>query len=102
MCRPPSAKPKATEPSEISKPSSTSSPETFWPVHPLEIATSLNGSVALSSRRRNRCTNIQPGSPVGGRPFSGDRSPAHPALPFPPRRDQFSHCQLILLCYLFG
>src|SRR5271166_3597597 len=39
-CRPPSARPKATEPSEISKPSSTSSPETFWPIHPLEIATS--------------------------------------------------------------
>ena len=31
-----------TEPSEISKPSSTSSPETFWPTHPLEIATSLD------------------------------------------------------------
>src|SRR5208337_1787027 len=41
-CRPPSARPKATEASEISKPSSTSSPETFWPIHPLEIATSRN------------------------------------------------------------
>src|SRR5271166_1120844 len=40
MRRPPSAKPKATEPSEISKPSSTSSPVTSWPIHPLEIATS--------------------------------------------------------------
>ena len=40
MCQPPSAKPKATEPSEISKPSSTSSPVTSWPIHPLEIATS--------------------------------------------------------------
>ena len=40
MSRPPSARPKATEPSEISKPSCTSSPETFWPIHPLEIATS--------------------------------------------------------------
>src|SRR5208283_2087656 len=40
MCRPPSAKPKATEPSEISKLSSTSSPVTSWPIHPLEIATS--------------------------------------------------------------
>ena len=38
--KPPSARPKATEPSEISKPSSTSSPGTFWPIHPLEIATS--------------------------------------------------------------
>src|SRR5271166_4877635 len=45
-CRPPSARPKATEPSEISKPSSTSSPETFWPIHPLEIATSLGKCVA--------------------------------------------------------
>ncbi len=42
LARPPSARPKATEPNEISKPSSTSSPETFWPIHPLEIARSLN------------------------------------------------------------
>ena len=40
MSRPPSARPKATEPSEISKPSSTSSPATCSLIHPLEIARS--------------------------------------------------------------
>ena len=34
-CRPPSARPRATEPSEISKPSSTSSPETCSLSHPI-------------------------------------------------------------------
>ena len=36
-------KAKGPEPSEISRPSSTSSPETSWPTHPLEIATSPLG-----------------------------------------------------------
>src|SRR5208282_3620644 len=45
--RPPSARPRATEPSETSKPSSTSSPATCSLIHPSEIATSQNfpGSV---------------------------------------------------------
>src|SRR5271165_5444706 len=47
MCRPPSAKPKATEPSEISKPSSTSSPVTSWPIHPLEISDEPYTSITL-------------------------------------------------------
>src|SRR5271166_3569261 len=40
MSRPPSARPRATEPNEISKPSSTSSPVTCSLIHPFEIATS--------------------------------------------------------------
>src|SRR5208337_1305578 len=40
MSRPPSARPRATEPNETSKPSSTSSPATCSLIHPLEIATS--------------------------------------------------------------
>jgi transposase len=42
MSRPPSARPRATEPNETSKPSSTSSPVTCSLIHPLEIATSLS------------------------------------------------------------
>src|SRR5208283_3249013 len=53
MCRPPSAKPKATEPSEISKPSSTSSPVTSWPIHPLEIATSLFNAGLVPNVKEN-------------------------------------------------
>src|SRR5208283_4510005 len=40
MSRPPSARPRATEPNETSKPSSTSSPATCSLIHPLETATS--------------------------------------------------------------
>src|SRR5208283_104391 len=40
MSRPPSARPRATEPNEASKPSSISSPVTCSLIHPFEIATS--------------------------------------------------------------
>src|SRR5208337_1242719 len=40
MFRPPSVRPRATEPNETSKPSSTSSPVTCSLIHPFEIATS--------------------------------------------------------------
>ena len=40
MSRPPSARLKAIEPNETSKPSSTSSPATCSPIHPFETATS--------------------------------------------------------------
>src|SRR5271165_6723237 len=52
MSRPPSARPKATEPNETSKPSSTSSPATCSLIHPFETATSLNAPRKSMDPRR--------------------------------------------------
>ena len=54
MSRPPSARPRATEPNETSKPSSTSSPVTCSPIRPFEIATSQNEAIILRLHRKNR------------------------------------------------
>src|SRR5208337_290467 len=51
--RPPSARPRATEPNETSKPSSTSSPVTCSLIHPFEIATSLPCSAAWHVGRQS-------------------------------------------------
>ncbi len=67
MCKPPSARPKATEPSEISKPSSTSSPGMFWLIHPLEIATSqiaFRSSMILRASIVAGFLGLPPGFPV--------------------------------------
>src|SRR5271165_3343110 len=53
MSRPPSARPRATEPNETSKPSSTSSPVTCSLIHPFEAATSHFAERELDSEGRS-------------------------------------------------